>query len=58
MEFGYNRLSATLPFTSDDEDEVRQAVVSVDYDMPADKFGKASDEAKSLVKKLIIRVPE
>ncbi|XP_031550663.1 death-associated protein kinase 3-like [Actinia tenebrosa] len=54
----YIMLSATLPFTSEDEDEITAAVTAVDYDMPADKFGKATDEAKNLVKKCLVRVPE
>jgi len=52
------RLSATLPFTSDDEDEITAAVTAVDYDMPAEKFSKATDEAKNLIKSLLVRVPE
>ncbi|KAK3733699.1 hypothetical protein QZH41_002071 [Actinostola sp. cb2023] len=54
----YILLSATLPFTSDDEDEVSQAVTAVDYDMPPEKFSKATDEAKALIKSLLVRVPE
>lgn len=58
MIINYFRFSATLPFTSDDEDEVTAAVTAVDYEMPADKFSKTTDEGKSLIKSLLVRVPE
>ncbi|KXJ28016.1 Death-associated protein kinase 3 [Exaiptasia diaphana] len=54
----YMLLSATLPFYGEDEDDVTQAVIAVDYEMPADKFAKASDDAKALVKSLITKIPE
>ena len=58
------RLSATLPFTIEDnddqnaDDKVAAKVKSVSYEMPVSLFRNATQEAENLIKKLLIRQPE
>jgi len=59
IDFLYRfRLSGISPFESEDEEETMNMITSIDYRFDPNIFDRISDEAKTFIKTLIVRIPE
>ena len=52
------RLSGFSPFACEDEDETMASVTALDYRFEQKAFASITEEAKSFIKRIIIRIPE
>lgn len=51
-------LSGISPFATDDEDETMACISALDYRFEPSAFASITEEAKTFIKSLIIRIPE
>jgi len=54
----YTFLSGISPFATDDEDETMACISALDYRFEPSAFASITEEAKTFIKSLIIRIPE
>jgi len=54
----YALLSGYSPFACEDEDETMASVTALDYRFESNAFSTITEEAKSFIKSIIIRIPE
>ncbi len=50
-------LSGCFPFHSDNEEQLKRQIASVDYSFPEEQWGEISDLARDLVKRLLVMDP-